>query len=98
MEAWQSGDCRCPWSWAGEHDCAHGYVDRLMPWLDRHGVSYLAWTWNKWDCGGGPALITDFRGAPTTFGVGLQTHFGQLFWSNLVTTAECAPISFTSCR
>jgi endoglucanase len=82
----------------GEHDCAYGYIDRLMPWLDRHGVSYLAWAWNRWDCAGGPALITDFSGTPTTFGLGLQQHLGQLFWSNLVTTVECAPISFTSCR
>jgi hypothetical protein len=82
----------------GEYDCAHGYIDRLMPWLDRRGVSYLGWAWNRWDCAGGPALITDFSGTPTTFGVGLQKHLGQLFWSNLATTVDCAHISFTSCR
>jgi hypothetical protein len=62
----------------GEHDCAYGYIDRLMPWLDRHGVSYLAWTWNTWDCASGLALITDHSGTPTNFGLGLQKHLAAL--------------------
>ncbi len=62
----------------GENDCAHGYIDGLMPWLDSHGISYLGWTWNTWDCSSGPALITDYSGTPTNFGVGLRDHLASL--------------------
>jgi hypothetical protein len=58
----------------GENDCAHGFVDTYMPWADTNGVSYLGWTWNVWDCSSGPALITDYDGGATGFGVGLQAH------------------------
>ena len=34
----------------GENDCAHGYADGYMAWADAHGLSYLGWTWNPWDC------------------------------------------------
>ena len=58
----------------GENDCAHGFIDTYMPWADTHGVSYLGWTWNAWDCSNGPALITDYDGGATGFGVGLRAH------------------------
>jgi hypothetical protein len=58
----------------GESDCGHGYVDRLMPWLDTHTAGYLAWTWNVWDCRDGPALITDYTGTPTPYGLGVREH------------------------
>lgn len=29
----------------GENDCAHNFIDTLMPWLDARNSSYLAWTW-----------------------------------------------------
>ena len=62
----------------GENDCAHGFIDQYMAWADAHGVSYLGWTWNStasgWSCGSGPALIADYNGTPSPFGVGLQTH------------------------
>ncbi|HEX8791806.1 MAG TPA: cellulase family glycosylhydrolase [Polyangiaceae bacterium] len=58
----------------GENDCAHGFIDTYMPWADTHGVSYLGWTWNTWDCSMGPALITDYDGGATGFGAGLQAH------------------------
>jgi hypothetical protein len=45
-----------------------------MSWLDQAGVGYLAWTWNTWDCGGGPALIKDYDGTPTDFGRGVMEH------------------------
>ncbi len=63
----------------GENDCAHGFVDGLMGWLDARRQSYLGWTWNTWDCSSGPALITDFSGAPTqTFGQGYHDHLQAL--------------------
>lgn len=58
----------------GENDCAHGYIDSLMPWLDGQKQSYLAWTWDTWNCASGPALITNYNGTPTNFGVGYQNH------------------------
>jgi endoglucanase len=58
----------------GENDCAHGYIDGYMPWADTHGISYLGWAWNTFDCKSGPALITNYSGAPTSFGAGLMAH------------------------
>src|SRR5205823_4142416 len=52
----------------GENDCAHGYIDQYMSWADAHGISYLGWTWDTWDCSNGPALISDYNGTPTAFG------------------------------
>jgi len=65
----------------GEHDCAHGYIDSYMAWADRHGVSYLGWTWNSgdgWTCQAGPTLIRDYNGTPTGYGVGLRNHLHAL--------------------
>jgi hypothetical protein len=58
----------------GENDCAHGYVDNLISWLDKRSISYLGWTWNTWDCQSGPSLITDYNGTPTAYGAGLRDH------------------------
>ena len=58
----------------GENDCGTGYVTPLMNWLDQHGGSYLAWTWDTWDCSSGPALITDYSGTPTAYGAGVKAH------------------------
>ncbi|MCW2528434.1 MAG: cellulose-binding protein [Pseudonocardiales bacterium] len=62
----------------GENDCAHGYLDTLLPWLDRHGAGYLGWGWNTFDCASFPALISDYSGTPTSFGVGLKSHLAAL--------------------
>jgi endoglucanase len=62
----------------GEVDCAHDFIDTYMAWADAHGVSYLGWTWNVWDCRDGPALISDWSGTPTAFGVGLRDHLARL--------------------
>jgi hypothetical protein len=60
----------------GENDCAHGYIDKLMNWLDAHNTSYLAWTWDAWKdgCAKGPVLITDYNGSPTAYGQGFKDH------------------------
>ena len=63
--------------------CDHDYIDEYMPWADRHGVSYLGWSWNatrfgNWSCGAGPALIYDFDGRPTPYGRGLRDHLREL--------------------
>jgi hypothetical protein len=67
----------------GETDCAHGYLDDWMRYADRHGISYLGWTWNatapgSWTCRGGPSLIRNWAGAPTRFGGGFRRHLRDL--------------------
>jgi len=59
----------------GENDCAGSYVNRLMSWMDSHGGSYLAWTWNSdFNCATGPGLITSYNGNPTGFGAAVEAH------------------------
>jgi endoglucanase len=60
----------------GENDCGHGFIDTVMNWADAHGVGYLGWTWNTWDCSSGPSLISDYDGTATPFGAGLRDHLG----------------------
>ncbi len=62
----------------GENDCAHGFVDTLMNWADAHGVGYLGWTWNNWDCSTGPSLISDWNGTATNYGQGLKSHLASV--------------------
>lgn len=64
----------------GENDCAHGYIDPLMNWLDSSNTSYLAWTWDAWTnfCAQGPVLITDYAGTPTAYGQGFKDHLALL--------------------
>jgi endoglucanase len=69
----------------GENDCAHGYIDALMTWMDARHASYLAWTWDDWPgaCGSGPTLITDYSGTPTPYGAGYRAHLLTLSGSPL---------------
>lgn len=62
----------------GENTCSHGFVDQVMKWFDDHGLSYLGWTWNTWDCSAGPSLITGYDGTPTAYGTGLRDHLRAL--------------------
>ena len=63
----------------GENDCADGYVDPLMTWLDSEHTSYLAWAWNAdFNCSTGPGLISDYTGTPTGYGVGVEAHLQSL--------------------
>jgi endoglucanase len=66
----------------GETDCDHAFVDSLMTWADHEGsvgIGYLAWTWDDWPGCGGPTLITDYAGTPTTYGQGVHDHFVSRF-------------------
>ncbi|WP_155057450.1 cellulase family glycosylhydrolase [Streptomyces blattellae] len=58
----------------GENTCAHSFIDQVMKWFDDRGLSYLGWTWNTWNCGSGPALISSYDGTPTSYGIGLRDH------------------------
>jgi hypothetical protein len=63
----------------GENDCADGYVNPLMSWLDSASTSYLAWAWNAdFNCSSGPGLISDYTGTPTGYGAGVKTHLQSL--------------------
>ena len=62
----------------GERDCSHGFIDGYMSWADAHGVGYLGWAWNPTDCATFPALVSDWSGNPTAFGLGLQTHLATV--------------------
>jgi hypothetical protein len=59
----------------GENDCGGSYVQPYLTWADRHGIGYLAWTWDTWDCSSGPALITSYDGTPTAYGSAVRTHY-----------------------
>ena len=62
----------------GDTGCTDDFVDRLMTWSDRHGISYTAWAWNVGSCGGEPSLITNYKGTPTPYGVGVRDHLRSL--------------------
>ena len=66
----------------GETDCRHTYIDRMMRFADRRGISYLGWAWNavsgSASCDSEPSLITNYRGTPTNYGVGFRDHFRAL--------------------
>lgn len=58
----------------GENTCGHAFIDQVMKWFDDRGLSYLGWTWNTWNCSSGPALISNYDGTPTSYGIGLRDH------------------------
>ncbi len=66
----------------GESGCTDSYAVTYMKWADGHGVSYLGWTWDStdsgWSCSSGPALITNYYGTPTAYGIGLKDHLASL--------------------
>ena len=81
----------------GENDCAHGFIDSVMNWLDARKQSYLGWTWDTWSCSSGPALITSYSGTPTqTFGQGFKDHLAALAASPAPTAAASTPTSTPS--
>ena len=77
----------------GENDCAHGFIDATMAWLDAHNGNYLGWAWNTFDCGGFPALIVDYSGTPTAFGIGLRDHLAALTASTPTPTATSPAVA-----
>jgi aryl-phospho-beta-D-glucosidase BglC (GH1 family) len=63
----------------GEMDCTDTDLDAFLPWAQEHGVSYLAWAWYTGECSTYPALISNYNGTPTAYGIGyreyLMAHF-----------------------
>jgi hypothetical protein len=62
----------------GENDCAHGFIDGAMDWLDQHNIGYLGWAWNTYNCNSFPSLISSYDGTPTAYGIGLKNHLANL--------------------
>jgi endoglucanase len=63
----------------GEMDCTHKDLDVLLPWADEHGISYLAWDWYTGGCTTSPALISNYDGTPTNYGIGYREHLLATF-------------------
>src|SRR5450432_1796986 len=84
----------------GENDCAHGYIDTLMTWLDAHNIGYLAWTWDDWAdaCSTGPVLITDYKGTMTAYGQGFKDHLAQLAQSGAAPSSSTEPFDSNATR
>jgi hypothetical protein len=56
----------------GSDDCKPHYARSVLDWADRRGASYTGWAWYPGDCGGFPALISDWSGTPTAYGRALR--------------------------
>jgi hypothetical protein len=56
----------------GENDCASAFARGAIAWARGKGASVFAWTWNRWDCKQGPALIEQWDGTPTPYGHGVR--------------------------
>jgi hypothetical protein len=77
----------------GEDDCAHGFIDGIMPWFDSHNIGYMGWTWDTYSCSNTPSLISDYSGTPTNYGVGLKNHLLSLPATGGGTTPTPTPTS-----
>ena len=57
----------------GDTDCSARYSKELLPWLDVHRISYLAWTWGtNYNC---QSLINDYSGTPNPpYGSNYRRH------------------------
>jgi hypothetical protein len=64
----------------GESDCGQDFIDQLLPSLDAHETSYIAWTWDTWPGCSGPSLLTTYAGAVNgRFGAYVRDHFRARF-------------------
>jgi hypothetical protein len=83
----------------GENDCGTSFIDPVMAWADRHGYSYLGWSWTVADCSSFPSLITAYNGTPTAFGKGLLDHMAGITpptTTTTTTTTTTVPTSTTT--
>lgn len=79
----------------GEGDCAHGFIDTAMPWLDQQGIGYLGWAWDTYNCNSFPALISDYSGTPTAYGAGLKQHLIALAGGSVPTPTPTSVTTLT---
>jgi endoglucanase len=63
----------------GADNCDSSYLNGLMNWLDSHGQSYLAWTWNISSSGcSAIKLVADWGGTPNQYGAIFKNHLATL--------------------
>ncbi|HSE61433.1 MAG TPA: hypothetical protein VLA88_04025, partial [Candidatus Saccharimonadales bacterium] len=62
----------------GDSDCTHKFIDSFMPFADNHGLNYFGWGWVTGNCADEPALITNYNGTPSNYGVGFRDHVKAL--------------------
>ena len=79
----------------GEDDCGGGFIEPFMQWLDSHGASYLAWSWNAAPAcipgrgaGGRPwQMVTDYNSGTPSGG------YAQAFHDHLASVVVAQPSS-----
>jgi endoglucanase len=74
----------------GDHTCGTTFNRVIMDWMDKTGLSYTAWTWNTWDCGSGPAIISSHDGTPTVSGAIVRDRL-RLWAERMSTTPVTSP-------
>ena len=64
----------------GEYSCTTTFTNPIYDYANSHHIGYLAWAWDAWPgkCATGPALISNYDGTPTPYGVGLRSHLLNL--------------------
>lgn len=63
-----------------ENNCTDNFIKGLLDWFDTNDASYVAWSWNTYDCAF-PSLITDYaKGTP-------KPGFGQAYYDHLASLA-----------
>jgi endoglucanase len=73
----------------GDHTCGTTFNRTLMDWMDTNGLSYTAWTWNTWDCGSGPAIISSHDGTPTVSGAVVRDRLR--YWASVMSSPTSSP-------
>jgi aryl-phospho-beta-D-glucosidase BglC (GH1 family) len=74
----------------GEFDCSTKYLEVLLPWATSHNVSYLAWSWFTGKCDTEPALISNYNGTPTAYGIGYREYLRSHYPTPTTTTTTTA--------
>lgn len=71
VDDWESGFGRISASYAvisaesGEYDCQASFLQRLIPYLDAHHISWIGWAWYaQGSACTFPRLISDYTGTP----------------------------------
>jgi hypothetical protein len=78
---------------SGEYDCKADFMQRLVPYLDAHHISWIGWAWYAQGspCSF-PQLVSDYYGTP-------EPAMGMYIYQTLVRYAGVAPkTSFTITR
>lgn len=62
----------------GSYDCGTSYISAAITYFNAHHMSWLAWAWNNYGCGG-PALLSNWNGTPSQpYGAYIKTQMLQV--------------------